>query len=60
MKVILLLVFLSVSVAFVFLIAFFWAVNDGQYEDEVTPAIRMLFDHPSSHPTQTVSDDEHE
>ena len=57
MKIILLLVFLSVSVALLFLAAFFWAVKDGQYEDEVTPSIRMLFDHPSSLPSQTNSDE---
>lgn len=31
-------------VAVGFLIAFFWAVDSGQYDDNHTPAIRMLFD----------------
>jgi cbb3-type cytochrome oxidase maturation protein len=31
-------------VALGFLIAFFWAVNDGQYEDEYTPSVRILFE----------------
>lgn len=44
MKVILLLIALSLLVALGFLVAFFWAVGTGQYEDEVTPSIRMLFE----------------
>jgi cbb3-type cytochrome oxidase maturation protein len=35
-----------------FLAAFLWAVKKGQYDDTVTPAIRMLFETPS-HPSQT-------
>jgi cbb3-type cytochrome oxidase maturation protein len=27
-----------------FLFAFFWAVNDGQYEDDFTPSMRILID----------------
>jgi cbb3-type cytochrome oxidase maturation protein len=27
-----------------FLIAFFWAVKDGQYDDEYTPGMRILVD----------------
>ncbi|MBS0617870.1 MAG: cbb3-type cytochrome oxidase assembly protein CcoS [Spirochaetes bacterium] len=27
-----------------FLLAFFWAQKNGQFEDHETPAIRMLFD----------------
>lgn len=57
MKIILLLIFLSVSVALIFLAAFFWAVKDGQYEDDVTPSIRMLFDHPSNLPSQRNNDE---
>ncbi len=44
MKIILLLIGVSLIVALGFLIAFFWAVNDGQYEDEYTPSVRMLFE----------------
>ncbi|MEL7160156.1 MAG: cbb3-type cytochrome oxidase assembly protein CcoS [Bacteroidota bacterium] len=48
MQVIILLIALSLLVALGFLAAFFWAVGSGQYDDEVTPAIRMLFeDHQS-------------
>jgi cbb3-type cytochrome oxidase maturation protein len=44
MAILALLILISLLVAFIFLIAFYWAVQDGQYEDEHTPAIRMLFD----------------
>ncbi|MBC8401324.1 MAG: cbb3-type cytochrome oxidase assembly protein CcoS [Candidatus Marinimicrobia bacterium] len=33
----------SLMVAVGFLIAFIWAVKNGQFEDTHTPAIRMLF-----------------
>ncbi|MFK8105463.1 MAG: cbb3-type cytochrome oxidase assembly protein CcoS [Saprospiraceae bacterium] len=47
MKIILLLIGVSLIVALGFLVAFFWAVNDGQYEDEYTPSVRILFDEKS-------------
>ncbi len=40
------LVLLSLLIAGGFLVAFFWAVGTGQYDDEVTPSIRILFDDP--------------
>jgi cbb3-type cytochrome oxidase maturation protein len=44
MKVIFLLILLSLLVAVGFLFAFIWAVKSGQFDDEYTPSIRMLFD----------------
>ena len=44
MKIILFLILVSLMVAIGFLIAFFWAVNDGQYEDDFTPSMRILID----------------
>lgn len=44
MSVILVLIGASLFVAICFLIAFFWAVKNGQYEDTYTPSVRMLFD----------------
>ncbi|WP_020570124.1 cbb3-type cytochrome oxidase assembly protein CcoS [Neolewinella persica] len=44
MKIILLLILVSLLLAVGFLYAFFWAVGTGQYEDEVTPSIRILFE----------------
>jgi cbb3-type cytochrome oxidase maturation protein len=44
MSVIFILILISLIVAIGFLIAFMWAVNDGQYEDDYSPSVRMLFD----------------
>ncbi len=44
MKIILLLLVVSLILAIGFLIAFFWAVKSGQYDDDYTPSIRMLFE----------------
>ena len=44
MSIIFLLIGISLLVALTFLAAFFWAVRTGQYEDEYTPAVRMLFE----------------
>lgn len=44
MKIILLLIFISLVLAVGFLVAFFWAVGDGQYDDEYTPGMRILLD----------------
>lgn len=44
MIIILALIFVSLLLAIGFLIAFFWAVNTGQYEDHQTPAMRILFE----------------
>jgi cbb3-type cytochrome oxidase maturation protein len=44
MKIILFLIIISLCVAGGFLFAFFWAVKDGQYEDDFTPSMRILVD----------------
>ena len=44
MKAIFLLIILSLIVAVGFLVAFIWAVRSGQYDDDYTPSIRMLFE----------------
>ncbi|GJM32879.1 MAG: hypothetical protein DHS20C18_18800 [Saprospiraceae bacterium] len=44
MKIIFLLIIVSLFIALGFLAAFFWAVKSGQYDDEYTPSVRMLFD----------------
>lgn len=44
MSVIILLLIASVSVAAVFLFAFIWSIKNGQYDDEIAPAVRILFD----------------
>lgn len=44
MSVIYLLIIISITVALFFLIAFIRAVKSGQYDDDYTPSVRMLFD----------------
>lgn len=44
MSVIILLLIASISVASLFLFAFIWSVKDGQYDDEIAPAVRILFE----------------
>jgi len=44
MSVFYILITVSILVAIVFLIAFIKAVRSGQYDDDYTPSVRMLFD----------------
>lgn len=44
MSVIYLLISISILVAIGFFIAFIHAVKTGQYDDDYTPSVRMLFD----------------
>jgi cbb3-type cytochrome oxidase maturation protein len=38
------LIGVSILVATGFLIAFLWSTKSGQYDDDYTPSVRMLFD----------------
>ena len=44
MVVIFVLIGLSLIAALIFLAAFIWNVKTGQYDDDYTPSVRMLFD----------------
>ena len=44
MSAIFLLIGISILVATFFLTAFLWSVKNGQYEDDYTPSVRILFD----------------
>lgn len=44
MSVIVILLLVSLAIAGGFLIAFLWSVNDGQFEDNYSPAQRILFE----------------
>jgi len=44
------LIAISVIVAGSFLIAFLWSVSNGQFDDDFTPSIRMLFDDEATTP----------
>jgi cbb3-type cytochrome oxidase maturation protein len=38
------LIGISIVVAIGFLAAFIWSVKNGQFDDDYTPSVRMLFD----------------
>lgn len=44
MSVIYILISISIVVAIFFVLAFLRAVKSGQYDDDYTPSVRMLFD----------------
>ncbi len=44
MSVIIVLIIISIIIAIFFLIVFIWAVKSGQFDDTVSPSIRILFD----------------
>jgi len=57
MSVIIILLIASITVAGIFLVAFLWSVKSGQFEDDYSPASRILFeDKPFSSSTkQTIN-----
>lgn len=56
MAVIFILIGASLTIAIGFLIAFIWSVKSGQYDDDYTPSVRMLFDDNAlnTEPTETT------
>ncbi|HUN17469.1 MAG: cbb3-type cytochrome oxidase assembly protein CcoS [Saprospiraceae bacterium] len=44
MSVIIILLCVSFLISLGFLFSFFWSVKDGQYDDSVSPANKILFD----------------
>jgi cbb3-type cytochrome oxidase maturation protein len=44
MSVIVLLIFVSLTIALLFLGAFIWSMKSGQFDDTYGPSVRMLFD----------------
>ncbi|MDP3558441.1 MAG: cbb3-type cytochrome oxidase assembly protein CcoS [Bacteroidota bacterium] len=48
----------SLLIAIGFLIAFIWSVKSGQYEDDYTPSVRMLFDNTTPQEKETVINQE--
>ncbi len=43
-SVLIILISISLIVALGFLSSFIWSVRSGQYDDDYTPSVRMLFD----------------
>ena len=48
MNIFYLLIGVSLCVALIFLGAFIWAVRNGQFDDNETPSMRVLFDDEST------------
>ncbi len=46
MKIMLLLILFSLTIAAGFLLVYLWAARNGQFDDDYTPAVRILFDEP--------------
>lgn len=44
MEVLFFIIAISIIAAIGFLVAFLWAVKSGQYDDDQTPAMRILFE----------------
>jgi len=44
MSAIFIMIIASLVVALGFLVAFIWSVKSGQYDDDYTPSVRILFD----------------
>jgi cbb3-type cytochrome oxidase maturation protein len=59
-SVLVILIVFSVLVAGGFLVAFLWSVRSGQYDDDYTPSVRMLFDdNPSEEKTTQTQNGKH-
>lgn len=55
MEVIYLLLSISILIAIAFLLAFIWSVKKGQYEDVVSPSIRILYDDQNSNKQNKIT-----
>jgi len=55
MSVILILILASLGIASTFLAGFIWAVRSGQFEDTVTPSMRILTEDETSKPSTSAS-----
>jgi cbb3-type cytochrome oxidase maturation protein len=56
MSAIFFLIIIGVIVAGGFLIAFVWAVRSGQYDDDYSPSVRMLFENKKTKTTEGEGD----
>jgi cbb3-type cytochrome oxidase maturation protein len=51
MGIIYLMLIVSLVIALFFLLSFFWAAKSGQYDDDYSPSVRILFED-ETHTTQ--------
>lgn len=59
MEVIYMLIGFSLMVALIFLGLFFWAVRSGQFDDQYTPSMRVLFDSKKSSKEKSNNNQKH-
>ena len=56
MSVVIILIAASLGVALLFLASFVWAVRSGQYEDTLTPSLRVLAEDPAQTRQKSISE----
>ncbi|MEO6406055.1 MAG: cbb3-type cytochrome oxidase assembly protein CcoS [Ferruginibacter sp.] len=56
MSVLFILLGVSLVVAGAFLVAFLWSASTGQFDDDYTPSVRMLFDNELKPSTKSKND----
>ena len=54
MSVIIILLSISVCIAGGFLVAFLWSINDGQFDDQQSPAQRLLFENKTNNKSKNI------
>lgn len=59
MEVIYMLIGFSLLVALIFLGLFFWAVKSGQFDDQHTPSMRVLFDSKKTSSKKSTTNQKH-
>ena len=59
MNMIYMLIGISILLALIFLLAFFWASKTGQNDDTYTPSIRLLFEEQPLESEKEKSDEDH-
>ena len=59
MNMIYMLIGISILLALIFLLAFFWASKTGQNDDTYTPGIRLLFEEQPLESDKEKSDEDH-
>ena len=55
MNILIVLIGVSLAVATTFLVAFIWAVKNGQFEDDYTPSVRILFENTPSSKQESIN-----
>ena len=56
MGIIYLMLIVSLVIALFFLVSFFWATKNGQFDDDYTPSVRILFEDELNQKTNKQTD----